>query len=89
MRRLLALAALSCVLFGCATAYKISDIRTGMSRAEVVTVLGNPAGTGVDGDREYLNYKLLESAHDWGPTPYTVVLQDGKVVSFGRHGQVR
>jgi hypothetical protein len=76
-------------LASCATSAKrVADINAGMTKAEVVRILGTPDGSGLDGDKEYLNYRLMENIWtDWVPTSYTVVLQNGQVVSYGRHGQ--
>lgn len=94
MKRLFVIAAsLALWLFvaGCAaSASKLSSLRPGMTKQEVVNVLGAPDGEGLDGERAYMNYRLFENRMtDFEPSPYTVVLKDGKVVSYGRESQVR
>jgi len=88
-----------CVLFAlvvsalsaCAiSASRMTNVSVGMAREDVIRTLGKPDGTGVNGDKEYLNYRLMENGWtDWEPTPYSVVLQNGKVVTFGRESQVK
>lgn len=71
------------------TASKISKVQLGMTRAEVEATLGRPVSTSAQGDRVYLNYKLLEAGDDklfGNLTPYFVRLVGGKVESFGRAG---
>ncbi len=77
-----------CALFfvGCTTfASKINAVRIGMSKAEVLAVMGPPSSITADTTAEYLNYSLLEKytaiAHY---TPYEIKLVNGKVVSYGR-----
>lgn len=76
-------------LMGCATAGAINSISVGMSKEDVIKKMGQPVSTSAKEGREYLNYQLSETStqayYGW-TTPYAVVLQDGKVVSYGRHG---
>lgn len=76
------------ILGGCTTAHKITAVRMDMTRADVISAMGEPASTGATDGKEFLNYKLLESAWDWEPTPYTVIIREGKVVSYGRQNQI-
>lgn len=59
-----------------------------MTKNEVIQAMGEPTSIGANDGKEYMNYKLLESAWDWEPTPYTVIFREGKVVSYGRQNQV-
>lgn len=73
----------------CATAHKISQVRIGMTKEEVIAVMGPPSSTSAQGGREYLNYALSETddhAFMGITTPYYVRLINGKVESFGRTG---
>jgi outer membrane protein assembly factor BamE (lipoprotein component of BamABCDE complex) len=45
----------------CATAGKISGVRIGMTKEEVVAVMGKPASVSAQGSAEYLNYALSET----------------------------
>jgi hypothetical protein len=48
-------------LTGCAslTAAKMNRLNVGMSKAEVISAMGNPTTTKADGDTEILEYKLM------------------------------
>jgi hypothetical protein len=76
-------------LCGCATSGKINSVQVGMTKGEVITVMGNPVSVSAKEETEYLNYKLSETDDDafrgW-TTPYYVRLIQGKVDSFGRTG---
>ena len=68
----------------------MNDVRLGMSRAEVVAIMGQPSSTTADTSAEYLNYSLPEAYSYAGTrTPYEVKLVNGKVVSYGRAGAPR
>ena len=87
--KVLAVIALAILLFGCATSSKINAVQLGMSKSEVIAVMGNPVSISAKGGSEYLNYNLSETDDDafrgW-TTPYYVRLVDGKVDSYGRTG---
>ena len=76
-------------LAGCATSGKINTVQLGMTKAEVITVMGNPVSVSAKGETEYLNYALSETDDNafYGiTTPYYVRLVNGKVDSYGRTG---
>jgi hypothetical protein len=84
------LAALT-LLMGCATAQKLNRLNLGMTKQEVISVMGAPDTTGAQGDREYLVYRLSDTKVESfvGFTePYVVELKGGKVEAFGRRGGV-
>jgi len=77
-------------LFGCqamiyGTATDFEKISIGMTKADVIKVLGSPVSVSVDGDKgeEYLIYKRMKHAISAWPRTYSVTLRDGKVVKFG------
>lgn len=80
----------SVALSGCATASKISSVQIGMTKEQVIQVMGKPTSTSAQGKGwEYLNFALSETSDDafYGrTTPYYVRLVNGKVESFGRLG---
>ena len=88
MKKLLAV--LLCLgLVGCATAGKINSLSIGMTKEDVIKRMGTPVSTSAENGVEFLNYQLAETndqAFNGFTTPYAVVLRDGKVASFGRHG---
>ena len=77
------------LMIGCATAHKINSVSLGMSKQEVVTVLGPPVSTSAKEGVEYLNYRFSETDRDAGrgwASPYFVRIVNGKVESYGRLG---
>jgi hypothetical protein len=76
-------------LTGCATAERMKKLSPGMSREQVVKIMGRPTGAQVKGSYEQLQYahRLL---HGWSNdrADLSVVLKDGRVVAYG-HGEVR
>lgn len=88
MKKVFILVLLGAVL-GCATAHKISRVAIGMTKEEVINVMGSPASTSAKGNTEYLNYALSETDDDafMGRTrPYYIRLVNGRVDSYGRLG---
>lgn len=79
---------LAVLVTGCASrAVKITRVENGMTREQVVDLLGSPDGTRVRGNSEYLTYYLvLDQAN--GEQPYVVRLVDGEVDRVGRFVQL-
>lgn len=76
----------------CATAAKMNQVSIGMSKDDVMKVMGAPASLSADGDVELLNYALYETdqdAHNHHSTPYYVKIKDGKVAGYGRQGDFK
>jgi hypothetical protein len=73
------------VLTGCTTATKMNNLNVGMTKEQVLAVMGSPDNTAAPGNGiESLRYALStwsNGAHitHW----YYVKLVDGKVVSYG------
>jgi hypothetical protein len=67
------------------TAEDLNRIKIGMTRSEVIEVLGKPMTTGADATvgEESLTYKRMAYTLGWSPKLYDVVLKDGKVVRYG------
>lgn len=89
MRRVFVITLIALALNGCATAGKIAGVRLGMTKDEVIAVMGKPASVSAQGRAEYLNYALSETddqAFYGVSSPYYVRLVDGRVESFGRTG---
>lgn len=88
MRTTFVLAIITLIVLGCATAHKISNVQVGMTKEEVIEVMGRPASTSAIGaDCEYLNYSLSETDDQafYGFTvPYYIRLINGHVDSYGR-----
>jgi hypothetical protein len=78
------------LLVGCATSNQLDSLQVGMTKDQVVALLGKPDSTGAQANIEYLTYYLNVATSD-GPgrdQPYFVRLVDGKVESFGRFAQM-
>ncbi|MCX6956093.1 MAG: SHOCT domain-containing protein [Verrucomicrobia bacterium] len=85
---LFAMAMLAACLAGCvSTADKLNNIKIGMTRGQVVALLGEPNSMSAQGNIEYLTYYLANEAVS-RDQPYAVRLVDGKVESFGRFIQL-
>ena len=89
MLRLACFFALSVALLGCTTGERIQSIREGMSKEEVISILGNPDGFQRSGDYEALRYTdRLVSGWSWNRADYNVILRNARVVAYGP-GEVR
>lgn len=77
------------LLSACATAHKISKVNIGLSKQEVIELMGQPVSTSAQGNVEYLNYALYETDDDafmgWTKRYYVRII-NGRVESFGRTG---
>lgn len=88
MRNFILMISLAIWLAGCATAHKINKVQTGMTKSEVIKVMGSPVSITEKGGSEYLNYSLSETDDQayYGITrPYYVRLINGRVDSYGRY----
>ena len=91
------------LLAGCATAEesrKMNQVSLGMTKQQVIEVLGPPVSTSAKSGVEYLNYRFAEPGrraaaagaalqglpHADPTTPYYVRLVEGRVESYGRLG---
>lgn len=83
------LIALTLLIVGCATPSKMNSVQLGMSKAEVIAVMGEPSSASAQGSSEYLNYNLYDTFDDMlgsTPTQYYVRLINGEVESYGTTG---
>jgi outer membrane protein assembly factor BamE (lipoprotein component of BamABCDE complex) len=74
---------------GCATAEKMNQVSVGMTKSEVIEVMGSPTSSSAQGSTEYMNYALYDTAEArrFGLyTRYFVRLVNGRVESYGRTG---
>jgi hypothetical protein len=76
------------LLAGCNTAAQLNNIRIGMTKDQVLAILGTPDSTSAQADVEYLTYYLEGDANYGRDRPYMVRVVDGKVESFGRFAQL-
>ena len=77
------------IIMGCATAHRINSISPGMTKEEVIKIMGPPVSVSAKDGVEYLNYKLSETGNDafmgWA-TPYFIRIINGRVDAYGRMG---
>jgi outer membrane protein assembly factor BamE (lipoprotein component of BamABCDE complex) len=71
---------------GCATNQKMNELTVGMSKQEVIAILGPPETTSAQDDVEYLSYKLAKRAYFAKTKDYYVRIIKGKLESFGKVG---
>jgi len=84
MKRIATIGLALMLLMGCAGASKMNSVQLGMTRDQVVSVIGSPSSTSEMGNTQYLKYQLCS---DWVFTDrYYVRLTDGKVDAYGRVG---
>ena len=72
---------------GCETSAKLNDVRIGMTRDQVVSILGQPDSTSAQANVQYMTY-YLDTTSDYRDRAYMVRLVNGKVESFGRFAQL-
>ncbi len=71
-------------VMGCATGEKMQNVQIGMSKAEVISILGNPDGAKRSGNFEALSYKnRLMSGWSWDRADYNVIMENGVVPEYG------
>jgi SmpA / OmlA family len=82
-------AILTLTIASCVTGEKMSSLSPGMTKDQVVAVLGHPDGYQSEGDSEVLRYtNKLVSGFSWDRADYYAILSGGKLVQYGA-GQVR
>jgi hypothetical protein len=91
MRKLTTLIIVQLLLFGCAApmATKMNNVSVGMTKAEVIQVMGTPKSVSAKDGVEYLNYRFATSFMDTDgsdTSDYFVRLVSGRVDSYGQKG---
>lgn len=83
------IAGLIVLIAGCTTGEKIHNVQVGMTKAQVIAMLGQPDGDAVNGNKEQIQYSnRLASGWGWDKGDYYVTFEDGKVVQYGS-GEIR
>jgi hypothetical protein len=73
----------ACLVF-CTTGELIGNLRAGMTKDQVIAVLGNPDGYTQSGSTEALTYgNRLMSGFSWDRADYHVILTSGAVTAYG------
>ena len=75
-------------LVGCESSAKLNNIRIGMSKEEVQSILGTPDSTSAQANVEYMTYYLDAESGYGRDQPYMIRLVNGRVESFGRFAQL-
>ena len=75
-------------LAGCESSAKLNNIKIGMTKADVQSMLGTPDSTSAQANVEYMTYYLESEAGYGRDQPYMIRLVNGKVESFGRFAQL-
>ena len=70
------------LVFGCASAARMNRVNVGMTKQEVIKVLGKPASTSASEAVEHMAYGFVRSRMLFR-SPYFVKLVDGKVTAYG------
>ena len=84
MKKAFALIFMGIMLLGCTSAVKMNDVRVGMTKAEVIDVLGKPSSTSAMDGIVFLKYRFYNnSVFSDG---FYVKLKDGKVEAYGQVG---
>jgi outer membrane protein assembly factor BamE (lipoprotein component of BamABCDE complex) len=67
---------------------KMNDIKIGMTKQQVIEIMGTPSSTSAINNTMYLNYRIHEWNHPEGQerTSYFVRFIDGKVEAYGKSG---
>lgn len=73
---------------GCATSPRMNKLSVGMTKDEVLDILGSPDSTSAKGGAEYLSYMLHDGPLGASANDYMVKLVNGKVDSFGHYRDV-
>ena len=77
------------LLVSCGMNMKMSKLKPGMKKQEIINVLGRPNGFKVEGEYESLQYtNRLVSGWVWDFADYFVILKKGELVECGS-GEVR
>lgn len=76
------------LLTGCETSTALNNVHIGMTKAEILSLLGTPDSTSAQANVEYMTYYLTSDAGYGRDQPYMVRLVNGKVESFGRFAQL-
>ena len=90
MKFLIGIAIVSVLLSGCvAKAGRTSGVNYGMSKQEVIAVMGAPVSVSTHGSSQYFNYSVCDTENqtlNGIMRPYVVRLIDGRVESYGTTG---
>jgi hypothetical protein len=85
IKQMAVLSLLAVIVWGCAgSASLMNDLNVGMTKAEVIDIMGVPDYTSAKADTEILCYRL--TADGVFKDSYYVIIKQGTVDRFGRQG---
>lgn len=78
------------MMYGTIDNFEINKIKPGMTKSEVIAIIGTPDSVGIDSEKgeEILVYKRMRQAISFWLHTYAVVLRNGKVIRYGEQIQV-
>jgi len=89
MTRKMIYIAIVVLISACATGERIVRLDPGMTKGQVVEVMGRPDGFKAQDGYEVLRYtNRLISGWSWDRADYNIVMKDGKLIEYGA-GEVR
>ncbi|WP_432700963.1 outer membrane protein assembly factor BamE domain-containing protein [Kluyvera cryocrescens] len=89
LKKLMMIGCVVALLAGCTTGEKIHNVQVGMTKQQVIDLLGTPDGDSVKGSTEQIQYSnRLASGWGWDKGDYYVTFENGKVTSYGS-GEIR
>ena len=89
MRNRMFLPIAAIMAISCTTPQTMTRLRPGMTKDEVIDIMGNPDGYKAEGEYESLKYShRLVSGWAWDRADFYVILKNGKTVEWGM-GEVR
>lgn len=88
MKNLITLMIVIITFIGCATTSKMNRISLGMTKNEVIKLMGQPSSTAGIDEEETLRYNLYNTYRDMHEE-YWIVLINGKVYKYGKAGDYK
>src|SRR4029077_2805297 len=89
MRTILLTLSVVALFSACTNGEKMSSLEPGMTRQQVVGMLGRPDAVRSSGPYEQLEYThRLITGWSWDRSDFNVILKDGRLFEFG-HGEIR
>lgn len=89
MNRKFLCVAIVILISACATGEHIVRLEPGMSKDQVIEIMGRPDGFKAQDGYEVLRYtNRLISGWSWDKADYNIIMKDGKLVEYGA-GEVR
>lgn len=78
------------MMYGTLDNFAIDKIKPGMTKSEVIAIIGAPDSVGLDSDKgeEILVYKRMRQPISFWLHTYTVVLRNDKVIRYGEQIKV-